>query len=381
MSESIQMAVQVAHVSVPQMLPGAFFQAHREEVASAMLRVLDSGWYILGSEVRAFEDEFTRYFGFGGAVGVASGTDALVLALRALGVGPGDRVATVSHTAVATVAAIELVGASVVFVDIDPDTFTMDPASLERVMQAFQPVKAVIAVHLYGHPADMPAILQIARNFGALVIEDCSQAHGARRDGRFAGDFADVATFSFYPSKNLGALGDGGMVVSRNLDYLHRIRSLREYGWKRRYISEIPGMNSRLDELQAAILRVRLPYLADGNRRRNQISAAYQHGLRNSGILLPITADGVIHCYHQYVVRSPERNDLQHRLQKKGVGTNIHYPVPVHRQPAYEGRCLADPEGLSATEIAANEVLSLPMYPELEDAAVASTIDLLCASI
>jgi len=342
---------------------------------SAIARVLDSGWYILGNEVEAFEREFAQRFNFGGAAGVANGTDAIVLALRTGGVGPGDRVATVSHTAVATVAAVEMAGAVPVFVDITSDTYTMDPASLLRTLQARGPIKAVIAVHLYGNPADIPTIVEIAGKSGATVIEDCAQAHGAKLDERFVGSWGDVATFSFYPTKNLGAVGDGGMVVASDSEFIRRVRMLREYGWQRRYTSEAAGINSRLDELQAAILRVRLPYLDKGNRRREEIAAAYDAGLAGTSLVLPARRGGATHVYHQYVVRHADRDRLRERLREKGIGTNIHYPVPVHRQPAYVGRCDTDPEGLGSTESVAAHVLSLPMYPELSDAAVSAVVD------
>ncbi len=345
------------------------------------MRVVDGGWYILGSEVRHFEEEFADRFKLGSAVGVGNGTDALALALRSLGVGPGDRVATVSHTAVATVAAIEMTGAQPVMVEIDPETFTMSPASLARTMAAFDPVKAVVAVHLYGHPADMSAISQIARASGAFVIEDCAQAHGAMLDGRYAGSMSDIAAFSFYPTKNLGALGDGGMVVSNNPEVIKRVRMLREYGWKRRYVSEAPGVNSRLDELQAAILRVRLRHLDAGNLRRAEIAAAYDRELKHADLILPQTRRGALHVHHQYVVRHPKRGLLLERLRQRGIGANVHYPVPVHRQPAYISRCEIDPNGLEITERIANEVISLPMYPELSDEAVSAVIAAVSDSI
>jgi hypothetical protein len=342
---------------------------------TAVVRVLDSGWYILGREVNLFEQEFARQFEFGGAVGVANGTDAIALALRSLGVGRGDRVATVSHTAVATVAGIEMVGASPVFVDITPDTYTMDPEGLVRTLETLGPVKAAIVVHLYGHPADLPAILQIADRFDVRVIEDCAQSHGAKLHERFVGSMGDAATFSFYPTKNLGAIGDGGMVVANDLERIKRVRMLREYGWERRYVSDLPGVNSRLDEIQAAILRVRLPYLDAGNRRRAAIAAAYNSGLAGTGLVLPIKCAGATHVYHQYVVRHPDRDRLQARLKERGIGTNIHYPVPVHRQPAYAERCDIDPGGLDKTDAVASQILSLPMYPELGDAMVATIVD------
>ena len=348
------------------------------------MRVVDSGWYILGSEVRHFEEEFAEHFQYRGAVGVGNGTDALALALRVLGVGAGDRVATVSHTAVATAAAIEMTGARPVFVDIDPDTFTISPFSLSRTLEAYAPVRAVIAVHLYGHPAEMGAVEQIARAHGCFVVEDCSQAHGARLDDRHMGSWSDIATFSFYPTKNLGALGDGGMVVSHKLERLKLVRMLREYGWERRYISEVPGVNSRLDELQAAVLRLRLRHLDAGNRRRRDIAKAYDEGLAGTGLMLPKARPGAQPVYHQYVVRCRERDNLQQGLRERGIGTNIHYPVPIHRQPAYLSRCEVDPDGLKTTETVAGEILSLPMYPELTDEQVSAVIgaarDLLQAS-
>jgi dTDP-4-amino-4,6-dideoxygalactose transaminase len=362
---------------VAQSAPGAFFSRYRDEIVAAMMRVVDSGWYILGREVEAFEEEFAQAFYYSGAVGVASGTDAIVLALRSLGVGYGDLVATVSHTAVATAAAIEMVGALPVFVDIDPETYTMDPESLERTLKACGPIKAVIAVHLYGHPADLGMILHIARAHGARVIEDCAQAHGAKRNGIYAGTEADVATFSFYPTKNLGAVGDGGMVVSADTELLRRVRMLREYGWEKRYISQIPGINSRIDELQAAILRVGLASLKERNQRRAEIAGAYDDGLAETGLTLPVVRPGASHVYHQYAVRHGKRDWLQAELRQAGIGTNIHYPVPIHQQPAYSGRCALDPAGLRVTESAATEVLSLPMYPELSDSEVERVVNTL----
>jgi len=367
--------------NIPQTSPRAFFDQHRDEVLAALVRVLDSGMYILGAEVKAFEQEFARYFDFADAVGVANGTDAIALALRSLGVGRGDRVATVSHTAVATVAAIEMVGATPVFVDIASDTYTLDPAALVRTLERLDAIKAVIAVHLYGHPADVPTIVRIANRFGARVIEDCAQAHGAKLDGRLVGSMADAGAFSFYPTKNLAAIGDGGMVVAHDPECIGKLRMLREYGWERRYVSDLPGVNSRLDELQAAILRVRLPYLEAGNRRRTEIAAAYDRGLAGTGLVLPTGRPGATHVYHQYVVRHPDRDRLQARLKQKGIGTSIHYPVPVHRQPAYTGRFDIDPGGLGTTDAVAREILSLPMYPELGDGAIRNVLDAVRSSL
>jgi dTDP-4-amino-4,6-dideoxygalactose transaminase len=360
---------------IPQTSPRAFFDEHRPEIMAAIVRVLDSGIFILGEEVRALEQEFARHFGYPDAVAVANGTDAIVLALRALGIGSGDRVATVSHTAVATVAAIEMVGAVPVFVDITSDTYTMDPAALARTLETLDAVKAVIVVHLYGQPADVPAIVRTADRSGARVIEDCAQAHGAKLDGHFVGSLADAATFSFYPTKNLGAVGDGGMAVAKDPECTKKMRMLREYGWDRRYVSDLPGVNSRLDELQAAILRVRLPHLESGNRRRVEIAREYNRGLIDTGLILPSKRPGATHVYHQYVVRHPDRDFLKARLKEKGIGANVHYPLPVHRQPAYAGRLDIDPGGLDTTDAVAREVLSLPMYPELDDSMIARIVD------
>jgi len=361
---------------IPQMDPGAFFRAHREELAAAMTRVMDSGRYIVGAEVAAFEQDFAQHFGFPHAVAVASGTDALALALQALGIGPGEKVATVSHTAVATTVAILMTGATPVFFDIDPVTYTFEPAALARRLESDPDIKAIVPVHLYGQPADLRSLGEITRRFGVRMIEDCAQSHGATFGDRYTGSFGDAAAFSFYPTKNLGAMGDGGMVVVRDAECAQRLRALREYGWRQRYISEERGMNSRLDEVQAAILRARLPYLTENNLRRMAIAAAYDSGLGNMGLVLPARRREATHVYHQYVVRHPERDSFRARLLRAGVGTNIHYPQPVHRQPAYESRfAQGDPAGLPETEKAAREVLSLPMYPEMTDAAVATVID------
>src|SRR5258708_7742541 len=273
-------------MSIPPSDPAANYPAHKREIAPAIGAVLAGGSYILGPQVEAFEREFAAYLGVSHAIGVASGTDALHLALRACGVRPGDGVLTVSHTAVATVAAVELAGAAPVLVDIDPATFTLDCSALEAAVRTDWGVrlKAIIAVHLYGHPANMPAVMDIAGRHGLHVIEDCAQSHGASIAGRKTGSWGHVAAFSFYPTKNLGALGDGGAVVTNDSAFADRLRSLREYGWRRRYISDEPGMNSRLDELQAAVLRVKLPYLDSENACRSKHAEAYGVALEGAGL-------------------------------------------------------------------------------------------------
>jgi dTDP-4-amino-4,6-dideoxygalactose transaminase len=367
--------------SIPQTDPAAFVREHRTEIDAAMARVIDGGRYILGAEVVAFEREFSEALGLGNGIGVGNGTDAVALALRALRVGTGHRVATVSHTAGATVAAIEMVGAAPVFVDIDLTSYTMDPVALTDALEGAAPIHAVVVVHLYGQPANLGAILPLAQRHNIPVVEDCAQAHGARSAGRYVGTSGNAAAFSFYPTKNLGALGDGGLVATGDPDVAARVRCLREYGWRQRFISESPGVNSRLDELQAAILRMKLRYLDAGNRRRAQIAAAYDRGLRGSGLNLPAVRAGDIHVYHQYVVRHRDRDGLKARLAEKGIGTSIHYPLPLHRQPAYRERCAVGPGGLASTEAAARDVLSLPIYPELSDQAVSQVIGAVRAAL
>lgn len=344
--------------------PISGYLAHKEEIDAAISRVLSSGWYILGEEVAAFEQEFASYIGGSFGIGVGSGTEALHIALRACEVGPGDEVITVAHTAVATVAAIELSGARPVVVDIDPQTFTMDPNCID---DAITPkTKAIIPVHLYGHPADMEAIVAIASQRGLYVIEDCAQSHGAGYKGRKTGAWSDIAAFSFYPTKNLGAIGDGGMIVTNDSGLADRARLQREYGWRRRDDSEMAGMNSRLDELQAAILRVKLQYLDGDNSARRTLAGLYAELLASSNLVLPQEVGDITHSYHQYVVRSEKRDQLKTYLQEHGVGTQIHYPVPVHLQSAYRCR-LGDKGKLPVSEKVSTEILSLPIHPHLTE--------------
>ena len=365
-----------ATIIVPQANPGAGYRALKTEIDAAVSRALESGWYILGQEGRAFEAEFAAWLGMstpaGTAIGCGNGTDAIALALRGLGIGAGSTAVTVSHTAVATVAAIESTGATPLLIDIERDHYTMDPAELAAVLASpppgLPPIRAVIPVHLYGQTADIEPIAALCRRHGVALIEDCAQAHGAKRDGRMAGTFGDAATFSFYPTKNLGALGDGGAVVARDPALAVEIGALRQYGWRKHYISDSVGVNSRLDELQAAILRVKLAHLDAANARRREIAAAYDAVL---GARAPRCREGSFHVYHLYVVREAGRDGIQARLRERGVGTGIHYPVPVHRQPAYEGRVALGPSRCAETERASAEVLSLPLWPEMTEAQVA----------
>jgi dTDP-4-amino-4,6-dideoxygalactose transaminase len=360
---------------IPQANPGAGYRALQSEIDRAVARVLSSGWYILGGEVRAFEAEFASWLRAPAVVGCGNGTDAVALALRGLGIGLGATVVTVSHTAVATVAAIEMAGATPLLVDIDPVYYTMDPDALRQVLKnpppGLPPIRAVVPVHLYGQPADLDRIVPLCREHRAALIEDCAQAHGARLHGRRVGTFGDAATFSFYPTKNLGALGDGGAVVVPDPELAARIAALRQYGWRNRAISDEIGVNSRLDEVQAAILRVKLAHLDRQNARRAEIASAYGEALRSTPLRPPRPRDDATHVYHLYVVRTEERDKVQAALRQKGVGTGIHYPVPVHQQPAYAGRVVLGAFGCPESATAAQQILSLPLYPELTDDQVA----------
>lgn len=336
----------------------------RIEVEDAIARVLAKGSFILGDDVSAFESEFAGYCGVAHAVGVASGTDALQLALIACGIGIGDEVIAPSHTAVATIAAIEMTGAKPVLVDIELTRFGLDPVAVAAAIT--DRTRCIIPVHLYGCPVDLNPILEIAHTKNIFVLEDCSQAHGAFYCGRRVGGWGNIAAFSFYPTKNLGALGDGGAVVTNDPQLAERVRLLRQYGWKARYVSHIKGMNSRLDELQAAILRVKLRHLDAWNARRRELANLYLSLLSDSNIMLPSQPEDSEHVFHQFVIRHPKRDELQAFLKAEGIHTLVHYPVPVHLQPAYANLSPMD-RTLSTSERAAHEVLSLPMFPELTE--------------
>jgi dTDP-4-amino-4,6-dideoxygalactose transaminase len=314
--------------------PRLQYLARKGEIDGAVMRVLDRGRYILGEEVKALESEFAAYIGVAHGIGVGSGTESLHLAMKACGVGLGDEVVTVSHTAVATVAAIEQAGATPVLVDIEPDFFTMDFRKIATIITP--KTKAIIPVHLYGQPVDLDPILEIAKKYDLRVIEDCSQAHGAMYKGKRVGSFGDLACFSFYPTKNLGALGDGGIVVTDQPKLAQRLRLLREYGWAERYVSHFPGGNSRLDEVQAAILRVKLHYLDQDNAARARIASMYNAELIGCDMVLPTCRQETSHVHHLYVVRTPRRDALNQHLKDKGIAALIHYPVPIHLQPAYQ---------------------------------------------
>jgi dTDP-4-amino-4,6-dideoxygalactose transaminase len=345
----------------------------RAEIESAFIEVMDGMQLFLGPNVRAFEEEFSQYVDARECIGVSDGTTALHLSLLACGIGPGDEVITVSNTFFATVEAITLAGASPVFVDVDPDTFLIDARAIERAITPR--TRAILPVHLYGRMAEMSTIVALARRYNLRVIEDACQAHGARRDGHIAGTVGDVGCFSFYFSKNLGAYGEAGGIVTNDPDLARRIRLLRDHGSERRYHHDAIGMNGRLDEMQAAVLRIKLPHLDNWNEARRR------HATRYSGLLndLPITLPrmpGADHVFHLYVIRTTERDALRQHLEGLGVHAGIHYPVPCHAQPA----CASfSPEigSLPVTEALANEILSLPMFPELRD----DEIDYIAAGI
>ena len=363
-------------VPIPQTDPRAGYLERRDEIDAAIARVLAGGQYILGREVEAFETAFAAWLGTAYAVGCGSGTDALELALRACGIGDGDLVFTVSHTAVATVAAIERAGALPVLVDIKPGGFTMDPEALAAALRDPPPGRpaAVLPVHLYGEPVDVAPILELARGHGLRLIEDCAQSHGARYRDRLAGTFGDIACFSFYPTKNLGALGDAGITATDDADFATALREIREYGWRDRYVSARIGINTRLDPMQAAVLLAKLPHLDADNRRRQGIADRYDRGLGGLSLGLPRRRRECTHVFHQYVIRSRERDRLREHLTGARIGTGIHYPVPVHLQPAYQRRLGEFPAGLPETTRTAREILSLPMYPQLADDGVERVI-------
>lgn len=353
----------------------SFYREHQNEISKIIHKVLKSGLYILGDHVQKFENVFAAYCGAKYAIGVANGTDAIELSLRALKINYGDLVATVSHTAVATAAAIERIGAVPVYVDINPATYTMCPKSLKETFEAAERrrygacrIQAIIPVHLYGQSAKMTEICSIAKRYDVSVVEDCSQAHGSTFDDKKVGSMGIAGTFSFYPTKNLGAFGDGGAVVTSDPLLYKQIKRLRQYGWSDRRESEMIGVNSRLDEIQAAFLSYRLRYLNSENHRRRQIAKIYYQNLASLPLELPTITKNNFHVYHLFVVRIKERDELIEHLRRNCVAAAIHYKLPVHKQNAYFARALKAPNGLPNTEQICDEIVSLPMYPSLSDA-------------
>lgn len=347
---------------------GAQYRSIRPEIDAAIQRVLDTTSFILGDEVHRFETAWARHVGAGGAVGVSSGTAAIELALRALGVRPGDEVITAAHTFIATAEAITNAGARPVFADIDPATFAIDPDHVEDLITPR--TRAVLPVHLYGHPADMGALMDIAARRDLWVIEDAAQAHGAAIGRRPVGSIGHLACFSFYPGKNLGAYGDAGAVTGNDPVVLDRVRRLRDHGRTTKYEHVEVGFAERIDALQAAILAAKLPHLEAWTEARRRHARRYVELLSEAGVTVPTEQRGVRHVYHLFVVRSGRRDDLLEHLREAGVMAGIHYPIPLHRQPAYVALGYGD-VSLPHTERAAAEVLSLPIYPELPDDAIA----------
>jgi dTDP-4-amino-4,6-dideoxygalactose transaminase len=345
-------------------------QAMRAELDAAIRRVLDRGWFLMGPEVPAFEQQFAAYHGEGlQTVGVASGTDAIKIGLLALGIQPGDEVLVVANAGVPPVAALVDMGARPIFCDVDPDTYALDPAEIDRRVTAR--TRAVVVVHLFGHPAPMAAIVDRARAHGLKVLEDCAQAHGARSAGRPVGTFGDAAAFSFYPTKNLGALGDAGALLTADARVADQARLLRMYGWRQRYTSELHSTVSRLDELQAALLSAKLGHLDTWNTTRRRLAQRYRSKLAGAVGLPP--EDGV---FHLFVVRTPERDALKAYLSEHGVGSDVHYPLPAHLQAPY-ARYGDGPGSLPRTEQLAGQILSLPIYPELSE----DDVDYVCQSL
>jgi dTDP-4-amino-4,6-dideoxygalactose transaminase len=343
--------------------PSAQFAPYQAEIEDAVLSVIRGKSFILGKEVEALEKDFSSYIGTSNSVGVANGTDAIELALRALDIGSGDEVITVSHTAVATVAAIEASGAQAVLVDVDALTYTLNPLQLSEAYS--QKTKAVIVVHLYGHSADLDAILEFCNVHKLFLIEDVSQAHGAKYKGARLGSIGHIGCFSCYPTKNLGAIGDAGLITTNNPNLAKKLCMLREYGWNNR-LSEYAGRNSRLDELQAAILRIKLKHLDRDNKKRLDIAKFYLQELANIPLQLPKINLNVDHVFHLFVVQSDVRSLIIEYLKKNSIQAGIHYPVPIHLQPYYKDN-IKTVSDMQITENVANNILSLPIYPQLEN--------------
>lgn len=359
---------------IPFLDVGAAYAELKPQIDAAVARVLDSGLYILGPEVEAFETEWAEYCTAAHAVGVANGLDALTLALRALDIGPGDEVLVPSNTYIATWLAVSAVGASPIPIEPDPETHNIDPAGITQALTSR--TRAIMPVHLYGQPADLDPILQIAHSHELAVIEDAAQAHGARYKGKRIGAHGDVVCWSFYPGKNLGAMGDGGAITTNRSDIAERVRVLANYGSRKKYINDVQGVNSRLDPIQAAILRVKLTKMDEWNARRKAIATAYTQSLEASDLILPYVPDWAAPAWHLFVVRSRERAKIQEQFQADGIGTGIHYPVAPHMQKAYEHLELSS-DSLPLAKQLSKEVFSLPIGPHLP----MSDVKRICASI
>ncbi len=358
-SKNSQYDLKTLYSSFPQ----AQFETYKKEILEAFERVCTQGPYILGPEVEAFEKEFAEYHKSAYCIGVGSGTDALALALKSYGIGKDDEVITVSHTALATAVAIIIAGATPVLVDIEPEYFTIDPYKIEEAIT--KKTKAIIPVHLYGQPCDMDPILKIAQHYNLKVIEDCAQAHGALYKGKKVGTFGDAGCFSFYPTKNLGAIGDAGGIITNDLLLKERLVRIRQYGWDKNRIGQEIGVVSRLDELQAALLRIKLPYLDRDNAQRKTIAQFYKEHFLSNTILHPLVRFESEHVFHLYVILAQDRVNLKKELADYGVEAGIHYQYPVHMHPGYISSIKIPKKGLPVTEAIVKKILTLPLYPEL----------------
>ena len=341
--------------------PSEQFKSHQSEIEDVVISVMRGNSYVLGEQVKILERKFAEYIGVSSVIGVASGTDAIEIALRALNIGFGDEVITVSHTAVATIAAIEATGASAVLVDVDPKFYTLNPNQLQESLT--NKTKAIIAVHLYGQAADLDPIITFCNLNKIYLIEDASQAHGAKYNNKRLGSIGDIGCFSCYPTKNLGAIGDAGLVTTNNEELASRIRRIREYGWENR-VSMEPGRNSRLDELQAAILLIKLKYLDEDNQKRRDVAEFYFNKLSQYPILLPSIRGNGESVFHLFVIQVDDRNSLLSYLKQGGIIAGVHYSLPVHMHPAYKDRVIKSKD-MIVTENIVNKIISLPIYPEL----------------
>jgi dTDP-4-amino-4,6-dideoxygalactose transaminase len=338
------------------------YEEINQEINLAIQRVLEGGWFILGEEAEKLEEEFSNYVGTRYGIAVNSGSDALYLTLKALGIGEGDEVITVSHTFISTVDAIVRNGAKPVFVDIEPDTYCIDVTKIEENISS--KTKAILPVHIYGHPADMDMVMEVAKRHGLYVIEDACQAHGAQYKNKKVGSIGDAGCFSFYPTKNLGSYGDGGMIVTNDEMLAEKLKMLRNYGQSKKYYHDFIGINSRLSEIQAAVLRVKLRHLDEWNDKRRAVAKLYKKLLDGIDIIAPVEREYAKHVYHLYVIECKNRDELQQHLSESGIQTQIHYPIPVHMQKAYLD--LGYNAYLPVTEKICSEVLSLPMHPWLK---------------
>jgi dTDP-4-amino-4,6-dideoxygalactose transaminase len=350
--------------------PKQDFIQHEEQILEAIKRVCDSGSFILNTEVNAFEIEFAEYIGVPHAIGVANGTDAIFLALKSLNIGIGDEVISVSHTATATIAAIEATGARVVFADIETLHMTLDAASLEGLITP--KTRAILAVHIYGNPCDMDALKTIAKEKGLYLIEDCAQATGAEYKGSRVGGIGHIGCFSFFPTKNLGAIGDGGMITTKDSELFQKMLRLRQYGWDDERNCQFPGYNSRLDELQAAVLRIKLRHLNEKNKKRNVIAVQYTRLLSGTRITTPSPRDKCLHAFHLYVIRTRDRDNLLQKLKDNQIQALIHYKLPVHMQSYYLGKA-----NLKHTTAISREILSLPMHPALKEGCISRVCEVI----